>query len=262
MAKLSAVQCKNPKPSNPEHNPTLEYRLGEGDGLFLRVMPNGSKTWLIEYQFKARTRRYTIGQYSEKGASAKSNTTDLLRHAQLALAQSRMVAAEWRATRLGGHDPIEEWEALLSSKKAEQEAAAAVVEAERNQPTVAEAVESFMVKVMAGKKSAPAIQYRLERLTAFIGDKKIRDVLINAMRMLFQSGDSGPAIVLGRASWEKYFALAPGGRFRLKNLPPASMLRSRSFPETHDDGCCIAGVAGTATFHSTGSALAGIAPDG
>jgi len=33
-----------------------------------------------------------------------------------------------------------------------------------------------MAKHMAGKKSAPAIRYRLERLAAYLGKKKIRDV--------------------------------------------------------------------------------------
>lgn len=52
----------------------------------------------------------------------------------------------------------------------------AAVASERAHLTVKEAVESFMVKIMGGKKSAPAIRYRLDRLTTIIGDKKIHDV--------------------------------------------------------------------------------------
>ncbi len=52
----------------------------------------------------------------------------------------------------------------------------AEVKAEASRPTVKEAIKSFMTKIMDGKTSAPAIQYRLDRLVAIIGDKKISDV--------------------------------------------------------------------------------------
>jgi len=52
----------------------------------------------------------------------------------------------------------------------------AALEAQRKQPTVNEVMEIFMRKIMGGKASAPAIRYRLDRLAAIIGMKKIRDV--------------------------------------------------------------------------------------
>ena len=52
----------------------------------------------------------------------------------------------------------------------------AEVKAEASLLTVKEAIKSFMTKIMDGKKSAPAIRYRLDRLAAIIGDKKIPDV--------------------------------------------------------------------------------------
>ena len=51
---------------------------------------------------------------------------------------------------------------------------AAAVEAE--QPTVCDVIEQFMTKQMVGKKSAPAIRYRLKRLADVIGASFIRDV--------------------------------------------------------------------------------------
>ena len=57
-----------------------------------------------------------------------------------------------------------------------QEAARAAAVAESDKPTVRDVIEQFMAKQMGGKKSAPAIRYRLDRLAKLLGDKKIRDV--------------------------------------------------------------------------------------
>src|ERR1019366_7604313 len=46
---------------------------------------------------------------------------------------------------------------------------------ESEQPTVRDVISEFMAKHMTGKKSAPAIRYRLDRLAQLLGDKNIRD---------------------------------------------------------------------------------------
>ncbi len=56
------------------------------------------------------------------------------------------------------------------------DAAQRAAAAEANQPTVSDMIEQFMAKHMNGKKSAPAIRYRLGRLAQLLGDQKIRDV--------------------------------------------------------------------------------------
>ena len=170
MGRLAAVTCESAKP-----DPKRDRLLGDGDGLFLRVRPHGTKTWVIEYEFQGQRTKYTIGGYSRDGASGDS-ISSWLRHGQQSLTQARSIAGSWKAARRGGHDPAAEWEALLSHERGIESAKLAAVEAERKQPTVNDAVDSFMQKIMAGKKSASAIRYRLERLTAIIGDKKIRDV--------------------------------------------------------------------------------------
>jgi integrase len=170
MGKLSAVTCETAKP-----DPKRDRLLGDGDGLFLRIRPHGTKTWVIEYEFQGSRTKYTIGGYSRNGAPGES-IPDWLRHGQQSLTQARSIAGSWKAARRGGHDPVAEWETLLSR---EREAAAelqATLEAEQQQPTVKDAIDSFMQKIMAGKKSAPSIRYRLDRLGALIGEKKIRDV--------------------------------------------------------------------------------------
>lgn len=170
MAKLSATTCETTKP-----DPKRDRLLGDGDGLFLRVRPNGTKTWVIEYEFQGKRTKYSTGAYSSRGAPGES-ISDWLRHGQQSLAQARSIAGQWKAARRGEHDPVAEWEALLAHERAEKAEKQAAIEAEQEQPTVDDVIDSFTQKIMAGKKSASAIAYRLDRLAAIIGDKKIRDV--------------------------------------------------------------------------------------
>lgn len=170
MGKLAAVTCETAKP-----DPKRDRLLGDGDGLFLRVRPHGTKTWVIEYEFQGQRTKYTIGSYSRDGASGES-ISDWLRNGQQSLTQARSIAGNWKSARRSGHDPVAEWEALLSKERATESAKLIEQKAEQNQPTVKEAIQSFMEKIMAGKKSAADTKYRLDRLAAFLGEKKIRDV--------------------------------------------------------------------------------------
>ncbi|MBZ0104610.1 MAG: integrase arm-type DNA-binding domain-containing protein [Sulfuricella denitrificans] len=170
MGKLAAVTCETAKPDK-----SRDRLLGDGDGLFLRVRPHGTKTWLIEYIFNGSRTKYTLGVYDQGGAPGES-ITEWLRYGRLSLTQARAIAGSWKVARRGGHDPVAEWENLLAQERATEAVIKAEEEAEAAQPTVSQAIETFMARHMDGKKSAPAIRYRLERLAAHIGDTKIRDV--------------------------------------------------------------------------------------
>lgn len=170
MGKTASVVFENAKP-----DPARDRLIGDGDGLFLRVRPHGKKTWVIEYEFQGRRTKYTIGGYLREGAPG-DRISAWLRHGQQSLTQARSIAGNWKSARRAGHDPVAEWEAQLSQERKVEEARLAALEVERKQPTMKEAVDSFMAKIMAGKKSAAATRYRLDRLTAIIGDKKVRDV--------------------------------------------------------------------------------------
>jgi integrase len=170
LGKLAATSCETAKP-----DPKRDRLLGDGDGLFLRVRPHGTKTWMIEYEFQGGRTKYTIGGYSRDGAPGNS-IPDWLRHGQQSLTQARSIAGAWKAARRGGHDPAAEWSALLAGERQAEAEKLAAEEAERNQPTVKDAIDSFIQKIMAGKKSAPATRYRLDRLSAIIGNQKIREV--------------------------------------------------------------------------------------
>jgi hypothetical protein len=152
MGKLAAVSCETAKPDKKR-----DRLLGDGDGLFLRVRPHGTKTWLIEYEFQGRRTKYTIGTYSRDGAPGDS-ISDWLRHGRLSLTQARSVAGNWKSARRAGHDPVAEWEAVLEQERKAEEERNAAINAELAAPTVNDAIESFMKRIMTGKKSAPAIR--------------------------------------------------------------------------------------------------------
>jgi len=170
MAILSAKTCETAKPM-----PGRDQLLGDGDGLFLRIRPNGNKTWVIEYEFKGCRRKPTVGVYDRAGATGESITA-WLKHGRLSLAQARSIAGAWKADRRAGRDPVAEWEGKLAARRAMAEAAQRAERMESAQPTVRGAIDLFMAKHINGKKSAPDIQYRLNRLAKLLGDKKIRDV--------------------------------------------------------------------------------------
>ena len=80
------------------------------------MRPQGTKTWVIEYEFGAKRRKYTIGIYDPAGAPNESITA-WLRHARLSLAQARAIAGQWKADRRAGRDPVAEWEARLATER-------------------------------------------------------------------------------------------------------------------------------------------------
>lgn len=170
MGKLTSITCENAKPDSRR-----DRMLGDGDGLFLRVRPSGTKTWLVEYEFAGRRTKYTIGVYERTGASG-DRIPDWLRHGRLSLAQARAIAGNWKDARRAGHDPVAEWEAVLAEERAAEAARRAAEEAETAQPTLSEVIDTFMARHMVGKKSASDIRYRLDRLATILGDRKIRDV--------------------------------------------------------------------------------------
>lgn len=49
--KLTDTQCKNAKPA------ACAYKMFDGGGLHLEVMPNGSKLWRQKYYFRADSRK-------------------------------------------------------------------------------------------------------------------------------------------------------------------------------------------------------------
>ena len=69
--KDKAIQAAKPK-SKP-------YPLTDGGGLYVEVLPSGSKVWRYSYGFNGKRTKVTIGQYPTIGIKAARNTHEAMR---------------------------------------------------------------------------------------------------------------------------------------------------------------------------------------
>lgn len=53
--KLANTTCKNAKPKEKP------YKLSDGAGMFLQIMPNGSKYWRLKYRYVGKEKRLALG---------------------------------------------------------------------------------------------------------------------------------------------------------------------------------------------------------
>lgn len=54
---LTAIQCSNAKPKEKP------YRLADSGGMYMEVMPNGSKYWRLKYRLLGKEKRLALGVY-------------------------------------------------------------------------------------------------------------------------------------------------------------------------------------------------------
>ncbi|WP_428851638.1 tyrosine-type recombinase/integrase [Imbroritus primus] len=68
---LTPTRLNNAKPKEKA------YKLTDGGGLFVMVMPGGAKTWIYQYTLDGKRREVTIGRYPEIGvADARDRHTE------------------------------------------------------------------------------------------------------------------------------------------------------------------------------------------
>ena len=80
MSKLTEVAIKKAKPGfNPitKTETTNAYKLADGGGMYLEVMPNGSKYWRLKYRFGGKEKRLALGVYPDVSlADARERRSD------------------------------------------------------------------------------------------------------------------------------------------------------------------------------------------
>lgn len=64
IAPLTEMQVRKAKPAEKS------YRLADGKGLYLEVMPNGSRYWRMKYRFDGKEKRAAFGVYPEVSLAA------------------------------------------------------------------------------------------------------------------------------------------------------------------------------------------------
>lgn len=70
---LTDVQCRNAKPRDKS------YKLSDGFGMYLEVMPNGSRYWRLKYRFNKTEKRLSLGVYPEVSLSEAREARDKAR---------------------------------------------------------------------------------------------------------------------------------------------------------------------------------------
>ena len=70
---LSDIQCKAAKPNDKPK------KIPDSNGLYLEVMPNGSKYWRLKYRFAGKEKRLAIGVYPEVSLSEARDKRDQAR---------------------------------------------------------------------------------------------------------------------------------------------------------------------------------------
>lgn len=56
---LTDRACRNAKPKE------RPYKKADGDGMYLEVMPNGSKYWRMKYRYNGKEKRLAIGVFDD-----------------------------------------------------------------------------------------------------------------------------------------------------------------------------------------------------
>lgn len=154
--KLKDIQCKNAKPKEKP------YKLSDGAGMYLEIMPNGSKYWRLKYRFLGKEKRFALGVYPT-----------------ISLLDARERREEARKLIANGIDPVQ-------SKKEENE------QAVRNAENTFKAVAQEWLDVKKDEWSEGYLEKNkriLEmHLYPALGNRPIKDitppVLLDALRQI------------------------------------------------------------------------------
>ncbi len=157
---LTDLQVRKIKPKKDR------FEVSDGDGLSLRVMPSGAKSFIFRYLFDGIPRRMTLGVYFPSLAQQTSDYHTLPAVGKLpflTLSEARGMHAEARSKLARGIDPGAEKKAALDTRKAA--------------PTFDDFIKEFWEVELREKKSGKETLRLLEKdiLSAW-GKRKVADI--------------------------------------------------------------------------------------
>lgn len=195
------------------------YKLSDGGGMYLEVMPNGSKYWRLKYRFNGKEKRLALGVYPD---------------VSLALARERMQDA--RTLLAKDVDPSENKKAVKAAKFEKSENSFEVV--------AREWIASHMANKAASHKDKVLRRFELY-LFPWIGNKPIADItapqVLDAIKRIEKLGILETAHrALQTAGQVFRYAVQTGRALRdvtvdLKGaLPPTRTVHMASFTEPNE----------------------------
>ncbi len=212
---LTDVKCKNAKPKDKT------YKLYDANGLYLEIMPKGSKYWRFRYQYSGKEKRLAIGVYPEislgEAREARDSARKLLReHKDPSLDKQE----KRRISRLNSENSFEaiatEW--LEHRRDAWTESYADYVQ-KRLKADIFPAVGSFPINQV----TAPQLLAALRKVEAR-GTKDLPHRLLQSCGQIFRY-----AIVTGRAEQDPAAALR--GALKTVKKEHHAYLTAKEMPE-------------------------------
>lgn len=91
MTQLTAIEVRNARHPGTHKGPAM---LADGSGLYLQIMPGGSRSWVLRFARHGKARMMGLGAFGEKGGG-------------VTLAAARVLAGRARAALAQGVDPLE-----------------------------------------------------------------------------------------------------------------------------------------------------------
>jgi len=179
MALMTDLQVRKLKPRRER------FEVSDGDGLYLRVMPSGEKSWDFRYQFDGRPRRMTLGVYhvSPSPAGTKYHRPiPLDKLPFLTVAEARERCLEARKKVREGIDPGVERQQARKARKAA--------------PTFRQIIGELWEVELQAKKSGAETKRLLEKdvLPAW-GNRKVADIKKRDIVLLLDRiKDRGPIL--------------------------------------------------------------------
>lgn len=195
------------------------YKLSDGGGMYLEVMPNGSKYWRLKYRYNGKEKRLALGVYPD---------------VSLALARDRMQDA--RALLAKDIDPSENKKAVKAAKFEKSEYSFEVV--------AREWIASHMANKAASHRDKVIRRFELY-LFPWIGNKPIADItapqVLDAIKRIEKLGILETAHRALQTSGQVFrYAVQTGRAMRdvttdLKGaLPPTRTVHMASFTEPRE----------------------------
>jgi integrase len=145
------------------------YRLTDGAGLYVHVMPNGSKLWRMRYEFGGKEKLLAFGRYPEVGLAEardrRHTTKQLLRHGRdpaLERQRQRLEYAEFTATAF--ETLARDWHTRQSPTWTERHAADVLISLERDvfpvmgKQSVTEITAPMVLNLLRAIEARPAIE--------------------------------------------------------------------------------------------------------
>ncbi len=159
------------------------YEVLDHEGMYLRIMPTGQKSFIYRYLFEGRPRRLTLGIYHPSpGVTESEGASPVGKLPFLTLADARGRHAEARAKLSHGIDPGAEKRAALQTRKAA--------------PIFEDFIKEFWEVELQKKKSGPETLRVLQKdILSTWGNRKVVDIKRREIVLLLDAvRERGPVI--------------------------------------------------------------------